>query len=81
MSVKDYYGIDGFCVYAKSSQDVYDALDRIDSQLSDEMDKATEIIARRSPQIAENKVKQLEAAQQIIEEAMMKLIDIEGVRA
>lgn len=81
MPIKDYYGIEGFCVDAKSAQDVFTALDRIDSQLSDEIDKVTEIIVGRSPQIAENKVKQLEAAQKIIEEAMEKLIDLEVVRA
>ena len=71
MPIKDYYGIEGFCVDIKSAQDVFNALDRIDSQLSDEMDVILD----------KNEIKRLEEAQQIIGEAMMKLIDIEGVRA
>lgn len=37
MPVTDYMGIDGFAVDAKSAQDVYDAIDRMHTQILDEL--------------------------------------------
>ena len=38
MPVSDFLGIDGFCVNAESAKDVYDAIDRMHTQILDRMD-------------------------------------------
>ena len=37
MSVSDYCGIEGFAVDAKNAQDVYEAIDRMHTQILDEL--------------------------------------------
>lgn len=37
MPVNDYNGIDGFAVDAKTAQDVYEAIDRMHTQILDEL--------------------------------------------
>lgn len=80
MPVNDYCGIEGFCVNAQSSQDVYTAIDRMHTQIIDEIE-ALEIvetrIMKRDPSECLANLKQ---TLQILEEAMDKLMDIEGVK-
>ena len=45
MSVSDYLGIEGFAVDAKSAQDCYEALDRIHTQILDELGENSFILS------------------------------------
>lgn len=80
MPIIDYIGIDGFCVDAQSAQDVCEALDRMHTQIMDALDDTEETIARRSPRIAEKKKATLEQTMRILEEAIEKMLEIEGVK-
>jgi hypothetical protein len=73
MSVNDYIGIEGFCVEAKSPKDVYEALDRMHSQIMDEIEKTEKIVLKRSPKIAEEKIKNLNTLLAILENTMAEI--------
>jgi len=79
MPVSDYMGIEGFAVDAKSAQDVYDAIDRIHTQIMDEQTRIKSL--KRSPDILAKKSEELEQVMRILEGAMDKLLDIESVSA
>ena len=90
MPVNDYNGIEGFAVDAKNAQDVYDAIDRMHSQLLDEIENR-EIFIKQHPKhmekvlgrkaLIEAKIEQLKATHRILETAMNSLLEIDEVNA
>ena len=88
MPITDYSGIEGFCVQVESAQDVYDALDRMHTQLLDLIEPAEEYIRKREDEglgycarsEAEIKIERWKFLQRILEKAMEELLDLEGVR-
>lgn len=74
MPVSDYLGVEGFTVDAHSVEDVKEALDRLHTQICDELD-AIDIILKRSPgpESAREKRNDLEHALRVLEKAMDKL--------
>lgn len=63
MPVTDYLGINGFCVNATSAEDVHDAIDRMHTQIIDELEHA----------VSFEETKRLKKVLQILELAMEKL--------
>lgn len=63
MPVSDFLGIDGFCVNATSAEDVYDAIDRMHTQIIDELEHM----------VSFEETKRLKKVLQILELAMEKL--------
>lgn len=90
MPIYDYSGIEGFAVDAKNAQDVYEAIDRMHTQLLDEIENR-EIFIQQNPAhmetfpgrkaLIEAKIEHLKATQRILETAMESLLDMEGVKA
>lgn len=63
MPVNDYLGTDGFCVNATSAEDVHDAIDRMHTQIIDELEHM----------VSFEETKRLKKVLQILELAMEKL--------
>jgi uroporphyrinogen-III decarboxylase len=63
MPVTDYLGINGFSVRAESAQDVYEVLDRMHTQIIDELEH----------EVSFEETKRLKKVLQILELAMEKL--------
>jgi len=88
MPITDYSGIEGFCVEIKSAQDVYDALDRMHTQLLDLIEPAEEYIRKREDEAfgycarseAEIKIERWKFSQRILEQAMGELLHLEGIK-
>ena len=90
MPITDYSGIEGFCVQVESAQDVYDALDRMHTQLLDLIEPAEEYTREHEGEVlgsspfkyrrAKARIEQLRPTQRILEKAMEELLDLEGVR-
>ena len=83
MSIKDYSGIEGFCVQVESAQDVYDALDRMHTQLLDLIEPEEEFMERAQfikLKTIKSRTERLQTAQRILEKAMEELLDLDGVR-
>ena len=63
MPVTDYLGINGFCVNATSAEDVHDAIDRMHTQIIDELEYEASL----------EEIKRLKKVLQILELTMEKL--------
>ena len=63
MPVTDYLGINGFCVNATSAEDVHDAIDRMHTQIIDELEYEACL----------EEIKRLKKVLQILELTMEKL--------
>ena len=76
MPVYDFLGIDGFCVNAESAKDVYDAIDRMHTQILDRIEFLENVFERGSSQGADKTVKNLRRTLHILESAMEKLYNL-----
>lgn len=75
MPITDFLGIDGFCVNAESAKDVYDAIDRMHTQIIDKIEFAETVINKRSPGLDPN-IAKLRETLHILESAMEKLYNL-----
>jgi hypothetical protein len=72
MGVKTYMGVPGFAVEAHSQEDVYEALDRLHTQISDEVE-IMESVHERSPGLESDKLEELNHTLRVLENAMCEL--------
>ena len=78
MPVSDYVGVHGFAVDAHSVEDVKEALDRLHTQICDELEAMDDIknqVFKRSPglEAIQEKKAELEHALEVLETAMNAL--------
>jgi len=72
MGVKTYMGVPGFAVEAHSLEDVYEALDRLHTQICDEIERV-EGALKQSTQMEPDKLKKLNYTSRVLEDAMESL--------